>query len=375
MRFYRKLLFFAAFIFLYKSGCLYKPAFTSEKLHEEEECQAKQKPALVIAIDGGGVRGIIPAKILAKIEEVTGRPITEQVDLMVGTSTGSILTQGLNVPDETGKQKFSAAEAVELYTHHSATIFDRSWQERLCNPWGVRGPLYSQKNLKRVLKQYMADTPQSHSILPTVLTTYDIDRHEQVIFCSLEAKKGIATDFPMYKLVQASCAAPAYFPPKTLKFNYELQDSRRLMDGCLFAINPAHIAYKKAKELFPGREIYLISLGTGRKQFPTPRKTEQSWGCFGWLFWTSQELLYTQNHEVSQRLERKLNRPGQPKHFFRLQVDIDYQSGALDNASPENIAYLKEKADELIETNPIFQEVLHLLTQMNETSHSKTQSP
>ena len=48
-------------------------------------------PLRVLAIDGGGIRGLIPAHVLAYLEDRTGRPTCEMFDVIAGTSTGAIL--------------------------------------------------------------------------------------------------------------------------------------------------------------------------------------------------------------------------------------------------------------------------------------------
>ena len=62
----------------------------------------KRKTFRVLAIDGGGVRGIIPACILAELEKRSGKPTSALFDLMVGNSTGGLIVLALNTPDELG---------------------------------------------------------------------------------------------------------------------------------------------------------------------------------------------------------------------------------------------------------------------------------
>lgn len=56
----------------------------------------------ILSIDGGGIRGIIPATILAYIEEQTGKRIFQLFDLIAGTSTGGIIALGLTMPPSAG---------------------------------------------------------------------------------------------------------------------------------------------------------------------------------------------------------------------------------------------------------------------------------
>lgn len=69
----------------------------------------------VLSIDGGGIRGIIPAMVLAEIEDRTGRPVAETFDLIAGTSTGGILALGLTLPGDNGRPRYAAEELIGLY--------------------------------------------------------------------------------------------------------------------------------------------------------------------------------------------------------------------------------------------------------------------
>jgi patatin-like phospholipase/acyl hydrolase len=75
----------------------------------------------ILSIDGGGIRGVIPAVVCRKIEEWSRTPIHELFDLIVGTSTGGILAMGLTMAPK-GKP---AAELVEFYSRYGADIFSQ----------------------------------------------------------------------------------------------------------------------------------------------------------------------------------------------------------------------------------------------------------
>jgi patatin-like phospholipase/acyl hydrolase len=100
----------------------------------------------VLSIDGGGIRGIIPAMVLAEIEERTGKPIAEMFDLIAGTSTGGILALGLAMPEDGGRPRYTASELIELYEDEGASIFSgrvgtiRNLFEERYPSAGVEGP-------------------------------------------------------------------------------------------------------------------------------------------------------------------------------------------------------------------------------------------
>src|SRR5438067_10935122 len=77
----------------------------------------------VLAVDGGGIRGLIPALILAKIEDQTKQRISDMFDLVAGTSTGGILALGLTKPGADGKAEKSAQDVARLYEEAGPTIF------------------------------------------------------------------------------------------------------------------------------------------------------------------------------------------------------------------------------------------------------------
>ncbi len=79
----------------------------------------------VLYIDGGGIRGVIPARILAGIEERTGKPIAKLFDLIIGTTTDGILALGLVRPkdEDPFTPSHAARDLVNLYRDRAAYIF------------------------------------------------------------------------------------------------------------------------------------------------------------------------------------------------------------------------------------------------------------
>ena len=85
-----------------------------------------KKLTRILCIDGGGVRGLIPAYFLSELEERFGIETFSAFDIIAGTSTGGILALCLTAPDISGKQaKFTARECLELYEKNSDAIFPK----------------------------------------------------------------------------------------------------------------------------------------------------------------------------------------------------------------------------------------------------------
>ena len=110
----------------------------------------------ILSIDGGGIRGVIPAVVLAKIEQEIAKPLHEAFDLIVGTSTGGIIAVGLTAPaSNRSGAAFSAQDVVEFYSNHGKDIFERSFWDGLTNPSGIVDELYSAANLENLLKGFI----------------------------------------------------------------------------------------------------------------------------------------------------------------------------------------------------------------------------
>src|SRR5215472_16748701 len=97
----------------------------------------------ILSIDGGGIRGIIPARILQRIEESTGKPASTLFHLMAGTSTGGILGCGL------AKEK-PARQIADLYAKRGGEIFHRSLWDKVTTIDGLSNPDYDPSPLERL---------------------------------------------------------------------------------------------------------------------------------------------------------------------------------------------------------------------------------
>src|SRR5438105_8053097 len=102
----------------------------------KQQTNSMQRIRRILSIDGGGIRGIVPAIVLASIEERTGKPIAQLFDLIAGTSTGAILALGLTKADESGQPEFSAQHLCEVYEREIPNIFrnPQSWWGNLLSP-------------------------------------------------------------------------------------------------------------------------------------------------------------------------------------------------------------------------------------------------
>src|SRR5919198_1933113 len=175
----------------------------------------------VLAIDGGGIRGLIPALVLAEIESRTGRRIADMVDLLAGTSTGGIIACGLAKPTP-----MPASEIARIYEEEGPEIFSRSLLKRITSVEGFLDERYSSDGLVASLQQHLGDTHMTEATVPLLLTAYDTTGRA-IRFLRSE---GEGSDLTMAVAAQATSAAPTYFEPVPV-------GDETLVDGGVFAIN------------------------------------------------------------------------------------------------------------------------------------------
>ena len=295
----------------------------------------------VLSIDGGGIRGLIPALVLAEIERRTGRPTAELFDLIAGTSTGGILACGLTRPGPDGRPMHSAEELAELYRTEGPKIFDRSLLKRLASAEGLVDERYDDGALNRALATYLGDARLRDALTDVLITAYDIHGRFAFFFRSSRARTSDEHDFSMAEAARATSAAPSYFEP------VEVTDAAGartypLIDGGVFAVNPAMCAY--ADVVGSGADVGVIAaLGTGAQTRTYEFEDVQGWGGLEWVR-PLIDIVFDGVADTTDFQAATLSRG----RYRRLQAELRYASDALDDASQANLRRLEGDAERLI---------------------------
>lgn len=290
----------------------------------------------ILSVDGGGIRGIIPAIILAEIEKRARRPIAEMFDLMAGTSTGGIVVAGLCKKDQRGNPQYSANDLVEVYQKYGAYVFKSSFFKQ-AQSW-VLGAQYPCKNIESILEKYFGDDILKNTLSKVLITSYDIQNNCPFFFKSWKEDSNF---LKLIDVLRATTAAPTYFAPKYLEVS---KTERVLIDGGVFANHPAACAYASGRRLFPNDNIILLSIGTGR----TTKSITNSkiLGKIGWIKPLLHIIFASGLDCVNYQMNRVIG-----DGYFRIQGQLKLASDELDNATPKNIKYLQQEANAMIENN------------------------
>ena len=267
----------------------------------------------ILAIDGGGMRGLIPARIIAMMAERLRemgdmRPLYSHFDMIAGTSTGALIAAALAIPTEgTAFQKEEGREEevtetrverrrlfrsvtirtlrgriirtadpaslASFYIDHGPEIFPQRGMTALLGP--LFTDKYSGSTYSRFLQDLYGEAEMSSLLVPTVLTSYASDYGMIYPITSWDNH-----GYRVWEGARASSAAPLYFPA----FSAAERDTGRtlkLIDGGIASNNPSAIAYALAKRLYPeADEFHILSLSTAE---PVYRSYDAgSGGIAGW---------------------------------------------------------------------------------------------
>lgn len=226
----------------------------------------------ILAVDGGGIRGVFPAHILSCMSERLGIRLYEQFDMIAGTSTGSIIAAAVAC-------KIDPRKVVSLYREHGARIFTRrkSWWPKKYKP--AFHSLYEAKTLHELLLEVFGDVKLGAIKTPLLLPATDIGSGGVHVF-----KSGYSGDFTrdtnvrLSDAILASCSAPTYFDPARV-------DQYLLSDGGLWANNPSLAVVIDAQRRLGIElsDIRIFSMGTGNAKTSYGVNTDKKWGLLrGW---------------------------------------------------------------------------------------------
>ncbi|MBW7867654.1 MAG: patatin-like phospholipase family protein [Brumimicrobium sp.] len=262
------------------------------------------KKIRILCLDGGGIRGIIPATVMEYVEhELKKRTNNQQAriadyfDMIVGTSTGGILAcyylfpnpkkDDLNEPTSL----YEASEALDLYAKLGPKIFTES---KRFGWFGLRqlfnATMFSSSNIETIFKEEFGDVYMDDLVKKCVITTYNMDKQRSFFFDSRDEKKG--RKFLIRDVARSTSAAPTYFPSAIIK-NYGDDTKMVNIDGGVFANNPAMCAYAEArntnfqdigKENFPSaKDMLILSIGTGAQNLNLNNYQQSNkWGIIKW---------------------------------------------------------------------------------------------
>ncbi|MFW9259304.1 patatin-like phospholipase family protein [Nostoc sp. CALU 546] len=284
-----------------------------------------KKKFKILALDGGGIRGVVTAKILEELQnqlKVAGieQPLNQYFNLIVGTSTGSIVAAGL-VLNKTPE------ELINIYRDRGKEIFKSTW---------LRIPIlstkYSNEGLIQVLKQELGEdiTLRQVGEMPgaeLLILAYDTLYRNTTFFASRYFQNHNDkwfNDKRLWEICLSSASAPTFFPPYEFKCKDEGGEWRfPHVDGGIGANCPSlaalRYAIKEKKQSI--EDISIISIGTGRTTRPLEYEKIKNWNILNWGQNIPDVFMGGQIQIITDSCEEIVN-TANPKGYLRLQFNI-----------------------------------------------------
>lgn len=339
-----------------------------------------QRFITVLSIDGGGIKGILPAVILeyleSQLQELDGKNarIADYFDVIAGTSTGGLVTAMITAPDENNRPLYAAKDIKPFYLENCPKIFPQSHSRF---PFGkmlksLRGPLYDGKHLHSVLGKKLKGLKLSDAITNVIIPAFDIKLLQPVIFSTYEARNSPLSDAKFSDICISTSAAPTFLPGHkftTRDHNRSIREFN-LIDGGVAANNPALIAVAEVtKQMFDNNvdffrtrpvdypRLLTISLGTGTASLDDKRynvKGASKWGLLDWLSYkgtTPLVEIFTQAGAdmVDFHISQIFQALGSQDNYLRIQNDtLNGIQNSVDVATKENLDALVTIGEELL---------------------------
>lgn len=301
---------------------------------------------IILSISGGGIRGLIPAIILAEMEKQIGRPLSACCDLIAGTSTGGIIACLLTTPDSFDLPKYTAQNIVEIYKKFGKKVFCKNTFRSLRTLDGLLGTKYGCQPIEALFKEYFGPAKLSQTKASILIPTYQISDRPYPHFFKTHAARSPRQpiDDPyLWECARATSAANGYFPP------YKFDDRHTFLDGGIFANNPAMCAYCEAKNMYdPLEQLVIISIGTGEDLIGYSYEKIADWGILEWAFPFFKQTSISSNETIDYML-RTLTANGDS--YYHFQASLAEDNLKIDDASDENLLCLESAAMDVIQKN------------------------
>jgi uncharacterized protein len=327
-------------------------------------------PARILSLDGGGMRGVMSARILVELERISDRPIAGLFDVIAGTSTGGMIALALTAPGPDGKPALTAQQVMDAYLKQGRKIFPRAefrpvrWEQlrasrpimaqrfgAMTRPTRYGNARYSPAGLSALLTELLGTTRLADAMADVIIPSYDWKAGRAIVFRSRKAREGGMVNPTMVQVGLATTAAPTYLPA------FQLRTPDRefiLIDGGVVANNPTSVAYYEAlyQATLHKREdpqFLVVSIGTGTLPEKTPTYRElwsRNWlrmgmGMLG--------VMFDGTSEVVDELLTEIIKPKEPaSRYWRLNSELHGIRLNLDDASPGQLEKLVGLGDQLV---------------------------
>lgn len=293
---------------------------------------------VILSIDGGGVYGYAAAIVVRRLAQAMREPFPHKsFDLIAGTSAGALLGGGYAA----GNAAWTGEQMTKV---HAQVIFGRKARRFMGY---VAGPKYSSDALVAAAKAVMHGRLMSEAAADLLIPVYRLDRGEPYFFKSWESVAEPAKDCAIAEAAAGSASAPVFFPPHAVTLRGG--EIVHCWDGGLAANNPAACAIATADRMRIA-DVTLVSVGTGDKPNGIDPKAAARWGALQNVPRVISAALDGPNKAVDYQMRQRF--AAEPiGRYFRFEGPLSEECGPMDDASPKNLARIRDYAEDLCNAN------------------------
>ena len=307
-------------------------------------------PITILAINGGGMRALIPLSSLIYLEHKTGLPISTLFDTIIATSSGSIIAAGLSLADNQGNASHSAEQVSKIFKEFK---FDFPWYHRLLTLGGLAGPRFTGVSLHKTMARNFTNVEMCQLLTEVILPVFSTTDKEVLLISRNSALRNDSDNYFVTDVINASTAAPIFLPAVQLT-NVQGKKPIIAYDAGLFLNNPALKGLIAVLKAHPKRKIILVSLGTGVNNYQLDTKEINKWGIFSWLHY----LMYTLLDQNSTELNNELNELLNISHaidgsYYSINVVLNPKQGNPFATGPKAIAQLEQNGADSVKQNRV----------------------
>ncbi len=335
----------------------------------------------ILCIDGGGMRGIIPATIISKLaiklkEFEEDKPFYSYFDLICGTSTGGLIALGLSTsPLISNLKKEEGEDTLVTYEEEILSFLDKLKGKKrkkanaptlitrgtdcssLLDFYKIDGKSifhsesrffgqllkdkYEPKHIENFLYKTFQNSKMNQCLVPTMVVSYDAAEGKPFSFRSWDKN-----DFYVREAARATSAAPTYFPPAII-FDRNTNKRRYLIDGGIIANNPVLMAYSDARQLYPNcKKFHILSISTASTEY-SMQEIDISGGVMGWIDPSKgapiQKIASTSQMQLASYVAQNIS----DVDYTRIHYSLKGDSFKLDDTSTYAINTLIDSAEQL----------------------------
>ena len=320
----------------------------------------------VLALDGGGVRGIIQLVALQHLERLTGKPISELFDGFIATSVGSATCVMLLIPDYRGKPMYTTDDVMRMVFDQTQLqrVFSQTPFRLLMTANGAFGPRYSGKSKAELLQQRFKDTPYNHLLKPVVITSWSTETLKPH-FLANWTHKGYE-DWPVWAIVHGATSPPGYFPPTHVTdFSREgVTLKMDLNDGGVYVNTPITpvLLDMFTQHLKKDQQLLIVNIGTGFAKDPYPFRKTQKWGMLSWFSPLFNSMGTLSGRLAYEQLKALTTQWGDKYRVFVINTPVDPRDMSLDDIRAKHLQRLKHYGKQMVDMHAqSFQTLAELL--------------